>query len=396
MNIKGQTGLYFHWPFCLAKCPYCDFNVHVRESVDVARFEAAYLKSLEYYKYLLPERVIKSVYFGGGTPSLIPPDMIGRILDKMRSLWGAVNDLEVTLEANPTSIEAEKFLAFKEAGVNRVSIGVQAMNDQDLAFLGRKHSKDEAIAALGVANDVFDRFSFDLIYARPEQSLKDWSQELEFAATFAKGHMSLYQLTVERNTPFYFDHARGRFILPKEDVAADFYSLTAEIMADMGMPLYEVSNYAGSGDDQSRHNLQYWHYGEYIGIGPGAHGRIETNGVRHSTRDHHAPESWLAWVEERGCGAHPFEALSAAAKVTECLMMGLRLAEGLPFARIEEHAGRKWDAVLDRGKMDALVQEGWLSYDEERMVLSVEGLLRLNAIIPFIERSETAKSQAAR
>ena len=358
----------------------------MRKEHDFARWEAAYLRSLEYYKALLPERLVSTIYFGGGTPSLMPADMVGRILDKIRALWPCVNDLEITLEANPTSIEMEKFQAFKDVGVNRVSIGVQAMNDQDLQFLGRAHDRAQAEQALEIAADVFDRFSFDLIYARPEQSLQAWEAELKEALGFAKGHMSMYQLTIERNTPFYFDHAKGHFVIPKEELAADFYLLTQEVMQAGGLPLYEVSNHASDEEQYSQHNLRYWNYGEYIGIGPGAHGRIEIDGHRHASRDHYAPESWLSWVEEKGCGAHPFEALSAEDQCLEALMMGLRLREGMPFERIENLAGRQREEVLDFSRLDALADDGALDYDDKHMHLSIEGLLKLNAIVPFILR----------
>ena len=244
MNIKGQAGLYIHWPFCLAKCPYCDFNVHVHDSIDHERWEAAYLRALEHYAEMLDGRVISSIFFGGGTPSLMRPDSVQAILDKVHSFWPCVNDLEVTLEANPTSVEAEKFAAFKAAGVNRVSVGVQALNDKDLKFLGRKHSEKEALQAIEIAVDVFDRFSFDLIYARPGQTLEDWKDELRRAAGLALngsgGHLSLYQLTIERNTPFHYDHAQGLFSIPNEDVATDFYNLTQDMLEVEGLPAYEI------------------------------------------------------------------------------------------------------------------------------------------------------------
>ncbi len=382
MNEKGQIGIYFHWPFCLSKCPYCDFNVHVvqKGSVNHARWCAAYLKSLEHYRELVGARVVASLFFGGGTPSLMPPDMLLAIIDKVHALWPCANNLEITLEANPTSVEAEKFQAFRDAGINRVSIGVQALNDADLAFLGRKHSFSEAMEAIETADKIFDRFSFDLIYARPNQSLGDWEGELMRAVALAKGHLSLYQLTIERNTPFYFDHAQKKFSLPKEELAANFYDLTQDVLMAQGLPAYEVSNHASAGQE-SVHNLIYWNYGDYIGIGPGAHGRLTLNGARYASREHHAPQSWLARVEAQGCGAHPFEALDEEAQFLERLMMGLRLNAGI--AKPPE-----WARYIDAEKCGVAVEQGWVIESDEDVRLSREGMLRLNALIPFILKRE--------
>lgn len=378
---QGQIGLYFHWPFCLSKCPYCDFNTHIRPEINHQRWLAAYLRSLDHYAEILPGRVISSVFFGGGTPSLMLPENIAAILERVRKLWPSVNDLEVTLEANPTSVEAAKFEAFRAAGINRVSIGVQALNDSDLKFLGRQHSAAEARGAIEIARKNFDRFSFDLIYARPEQTLDSWRQELADAVEISGGHLSLYQLTIERNTPFHFDHAQGLFSIPKEELAADFYCVTQDVLGEAGLPAYEVSNHAVEGQE-SRHNLTYWHYGDYIGVGPGAHGRLTLEALKHSTREHQAPDVWLERVEEKGSGAHPFTALDDADQFMECLMMGLRLNEGLPFARLNAH--KPWQEMIDVENLDRAQDEGWLDYDDERMILSVEGRLRLNALIPYL------------
>jgi oxygen-independent coproporphyrinogen-3 oxidase len=297
-----------------------------------------------------------------------------------------VNDLEVTLEANPTSVEAEKFAAFKEAGINRVSMGVQALDDAELKFLGRKHTLDEALAAISLAGDLFERFSFDLIYARPQQTLESWEAELRRAAMLAKGHLSLYQLTIERNTPFYFDHEQGKFQIPRDDLAADFYLLTQSVMRELGLPMYEVSNHASDEAQQSRHNLLYWHYGEYIGIGPGAHGRIELEGGRYAARDHHAPESWLKWVSEKGHGAHPYQLLGAEDQVLEALMMGLRLADGIGLENFTRFGAREWSDIVDMKQLRVFEGEGWLRADEARIALSDEGMLRLNALVPRLAR----------
>ena len=393
MNTEGQFGLYIHWPFCLSKCPYCDFNTHVHDSIDYERWERAYLKSLEHYATMLPERRLASIFFGGGTPSLMRPDTVAKIVDKARSLWRSVNDLEITLEANPTSIEAQKFAAFKDAGVSRVSVGVQALNDADLKFLGREHSKDEALKALEVAGAHFDRFSFDLIYARPEQDLDAWRAELEYAASIAKGHLSLYQLTIERNTPFYFDHAQGVFDIPDEDQAIAFYEVTQDVLRRAGFPRYEVSNHAAE-DHESRHNMIYWLYGDYVGIGPGAHGRLSLSGQKYATREHHAPEPWLTRVEERGCGAHPFEALSAEDQFTEGMMMGLRLVDGVALERLSQIGGQDWQEFVDMDRLRIAQNEGWLELRDGRLILSDTGTLRLNALIPYLLKVQPEQRQA--
>ncbi|MCB1652092.1 MAG: coproporphyrinogen III oxidase [Alphaproteobacteria bacterium] len=397
MIETGQMGLYFHWPFCLSKCPYCDFNTHIRENVDRQRWLDAYKCAMDFYAEKLPHRIISSIFFGGGTPSLMPPQTIGEIIAHAQKLWPQVNDLEVTLEANPTSVEAEKFAAFADAGVNRVSIGVQALNDNDLKFLGRQHDVKAARRAIDIACKNFPRYSFDLIYARPGQTLESWKNELDEAFDLSGGHLSLYQLTIERNTPFYFAHAQKRFAMPEEDLAADFYHLTQEATSKAGLPAYEVSNHAAE-DHQSRHNMNYWRYGDYIGIGPGAHGRLTLeDGVKYATREHQSPDIWLEWVGEKGSGAHPFTPLSRAERFNECLMMGLRMSEGLNFVRLEEQGACRWQERINEERLKTLQAEGWLSYDDERIILNAEGLLRLNAILPYIllEAGEGGAKSAA-
>ena len=385
MDQEGQLGVYIHWPFCLAKCPYCDFNSHVRDSIDEEAWEQTYLKALEFYAGLLPGRQVVSVFFGGGTPSLMPAQTVESIFSRIQSLWPVANDIEVTLEANPTSVEAGKFKDFRVAGVNRVSLGVQSLVDADLKFLGREHSAQEALRAVGIANDVFDRTSFDLIYARPEQSLQDWEAELKQALPYTDGHMSLYQLTIERNMPFYAAHARGDFSLPKDELAADFYDLTQDILGDAGLPAYEVSNHARQGQE-SRHNLIYWDYGDYVGVGPGAHGRITVDGQKQATREHSAPDVWLERAGHNGQAFHPFETLSADDRFLEALMMGLRVREGVSLKTLEKAGQCAWEERLDRSKIEELEKQGWLTLQPERLVLEREGLLRLNAVIPFILR----------
>lgn len=387
-QISQPFGLYFHWPFCLSKCPYCDFNTHVRGSVDYDVWLAAYLKALEHYAAMTPGRICASIFFGGGTPSLMKPAMVETIIQKVRDLWPCANDLEITLEANPTSVEIGKFRDFAAAGVNRVSMGVQALNDKDLAFLGRQHSVEDAMRAFEVAKACFERANFDLIYARPEQTIADWEEELSRAAEFLVGHLSVYQLTIERNTPFYKAHQEGVFSIPDQDIAADFYTLTQDVLAGLGLPAYEVSNHARTGEE-SRHNLIYWRYRDYIGIGPGAHGRLTLeDGVKYAMRDHASPDGWLSHIAKNGHGAHPYKALSEADQAFESLMMGLRLFEGM-------HVSAQHWKYLKREAVQVLSDQGWLSYSEDHITLTLEGMLRLNAVLPYIFKSEGEQVIAA-
>ena len=396
-----DTGIYIHWPFCKSKCPYCDFNVHVHEGIDQQQWKEAYIRVLKHYAEKSPERRIVSVFFGGGTPSLMPVDTVGGIVEIVNDLWSVAQDIEITLEANPTSVEAEKFKGFRNAGVNRVSLGVQALNDADLNFLGRTHDVKQAIEAIETARKTFDRYSFDLIYARPKQNLQDWETELREAMKYADGHLSLYQLTIERSTPFYMEHARGAFTMPGQELAADFYNLTQEALEAAGLPAYEVSNHARTGQE-SRHNRIYWEYGDYIGVGPGAHGRMSilsdnvsisdnmadfldvSNRYKVAIRDHQAPEVLLDWVGRKGHGAHPEQPLTPREKFLETLMMGLRLREGVTLRHLEDKSGVRPRDALDQGKLRKMVAEGWMVDQADRLQLTREGWLRLNAIVPFI------------
>jgi len=374
---QGQLGLYFHWPFCLSKCPYCDFNTHAYEGVDHDRWLSAYLRSMEFYAEKTQGRVLSSIFFGGGTPSLMEPRVVEEIINHACELWECQREFEVSMEANPTSVENTKLAAFADVGVNRVSLGVQALNDADLKFLGREHSAGEALKSLEIARDNFDRVSFDLIYARPEQSLDDWAKELREVIDLNVNHVSAYQLTIERNTPFYYDHEQGKFHVPEQELAADFYNLTREVLAEGGLDLYEVSNYARDEAQQCQHNLIYWNYDDYIGIGPGAHGRITHEGQKFATRDHAAPQIWLDRVDENGHGAHPYSALTQSDQVFERLMMGMRLLSGIALRPID------WK-YLSRDKVKILADQGWVIFDETHIRLTQEGLLRLNAILPFV------------
>jgi oxygen-independent coproporphyrinogen-3 oxidase len=327
-------GVYLHWPFCASKCPYCDFNSHVRAGgIDETRFRAAFLRELEHWAGLAPGRRVASIFFGGGTPSLMSPATTGAILDAIAGLWAVEPDAEITLEANPSSVEAGRFRGYRAAGVNRVSLGVQSLDDEVLRTLGRLHTVTEAKAAIEVARATFDRFSFDLIYARPGQTLAAWRSELGEALALAGRHLSLYQLTIEEGTPFAALHARGRLRVPDAERAHDFYALTQELTEAAGLPVYEISNHAAPGEE-CRHNLLYWRYGEYAGLGPGAHGRIVAGGARQATAAERDPEHWAALVESRGHGLAETVALSPAEEADEALLMGLRLAEGIDLDRL--------------------------------------------------------------
>ena len=347
-------GIYVHWPFCLSKCPYCDFNSHVRQApVDEARFRGAFRQELAHRASLAPGRTVSSVFFGGGTPSLMSPATVGSILDAIGAHWAVVPGAEVTLEANPTSVEATRFRGYRAAGINRVSLGVQALNDPDLKALGRLHTAAEALAAVAVAATHFERFSFDLIYARPGQTPAQWRAELSGAIDRAAEHLSLYQLTIEPDTMFERLFEAGKLAVPDAEQARTLWEVTQELTAARGLPAYEVSNHARPGAE-SRHNLVYWRYGEYAGVGPGAHGRIVTSTGRraHATERH--PEMWLTVVEGEGHGLISDESLSAEEQGDEFLLMGLRLGEGIDARRFEALAGRP----LDRSRIDSLVADG--------------------------------------
>ena len=350
MSSQQAFGVYVHWPFCLSKCPYCDFNSHVRHAaIDETRFAQAFAAEIAATAARAPDRVVSTIFFGGGTPSLMQPATIGTVLDAVARHWQVAPDAEVTLEANPTSVEATRFRGYRTAGVNRVSLGVQALDDRVLAELGRLHTAQEALDAVKVARTVFDRYSFDLIYTRPGQQPNEWARELRTALAEAGEHLSLYQLTIEQDTPFAALHAAGKLRLPDEDTARALYDTTQEICATHGLPAYEVSNHARRGGE-CRHNLVYWRAHEYAGIGPGAHGRLDSDGERHATATEKRPEAWLACVEERGNGIVSDDALTREEMSDEFLLMGLRLTEGIDIGRYAEIAGRP----LDPGRIAAL------------------------------------------
>jgi putative oxygen-independent coproporphyrinogen III oxidase len=370
-------ALYIHWPFCASKCPYCDFNSHVRNMVDHARWRAALLAELNYEAALNPHHHLTSIFFGGGTPSLMHPETVRALIEAAKSLWRHDNALEITLEANPNSIEADNFTAFAKAGVNRVSIGVQSLRAEALTFLGRLHGVDEAKRAIGIAQDLFPRVSFDLIYARPEQTLAQWQDELGEALEFNTEHLSLYQLTIESNTGFAGRFARGEFTLPDEDLAAHFFQETSKMTADAGLPLYEISNHARGPLAQSQHNLSYWTYGSYIGIGPGAHQRTHHSAASRLKR----PESWLDAVEQKGHAIEQHLELQPLESAEEALLMGLRLADGIDADIFYQNTRVLLDDILDKRKVEIAIGENLLSYNQHKLVATPEGMLVLNNLI---------------
>ena len=378
MNAE-PLAVYIHWPFCRSKCPYCDFNSHVRDSVDAASWTRALMRDLEHQAELTVGRAVRSVFFGGGTPSLMPPETVAALLDGVRSHWAVLPDLEITLEANPNSAEAGRFRAIAAAGVNRLSLGVQALDPAALRFLGRAHDREEAIAAIEHAREIFPRFSFDLIYARPGQSVAGWRRELDEALTLAGEHLSLYQLTIESGTAFATLAGRGELALPDEESTAALFEITQERLAAGGLPAYEISNHARPGSE-CRHNLAYWRYEDYVGIGPGAHGRLSRAGAKFATRQYRLPEKWLATVETEGTGLEETAAIDRETATEEMLMMGLRLVEGISRERLEQVSGRDAETVLGRN-LTPLIEGGFLTLDAERLAATPAGRQRLNAVL---------------
>ena len=368
-------GLYVHWPFCQSKCPYCDFNSHVSQSVDQNEWAVAFEDELDRYAAELPGRVLRSVFFGGGTPSLMQASTVERVLVRANRHWKFANDIEITLEANPGSVERGRFAAFRAAGVNRVSLGVQALNDADLRKLGRLHSVADAMAALDVARETFERVSFDLIYARQDQKLSDWDSELRMALAMSPDHLSLYQLTIEEGTAFGDRFSRGRLKgLPDEDLAADMYEVTQDLTLSAGLPAYEISNHAVPGAE-SRHNMIYWNAGDWVGIGPGAHGRLTVEGQRIATETNLSPSEWLS-MAGNGCGEFRRESISPTDAACEYLMMGLRTVEGVLMERVSlPHF------PLFLNKINNLEEIGLVKITEGRLKLTDTGRPVLNAIL---------------
>jgi oxygen-independent coproporphyrinogen-3 oxidase len=372
----APLALYVHWPFCVSKCPYCDFNSHVRDAVDQQLWRDALLADLAFEAARLPGRRLASIFFGGGTPSLMPPATVAAIIDAATGFWPAEPGIEITLEANPSSVEAARFADLAAAGVNRVSLGLQALDDQALVFLGRAHGVDEGLAALATAQRHFGRVSFDLIYARPDQSLSAWEAELDRAIGFGTEHLSLYQLTIEPGTRFATLAAKGALTLPDEDLAADLWETTQARTAAAGLPLYEVSNHARPGAE-SRHNLTYWRYRDYAGVGPGAHGRRE--GI--ATFRRKKPENWLAAVERNGHGTESEVALTPAERVTEALVMGLRMREGIDLARVAALGRTTIGSVVKLDAVERLVRQGLVTHSGDRLAVTAAGMPLLDAVL---------------
>ena len=380
MNLPPAApfGVYVHWPFCLSKCPYCDFNSHVRHGgVDEARFVRAYEAEIAATAARIPGRTVSSIFFGGGTPSLMQPSSVQAILDSIGKHWTVARDVEVSLEANPTSVEATRFRGYRAAGVNRVSLGVQALDDASLKELGRLHTADEALAAVKVARSIFERYSFDLIYARPDQTPEAWTRELDLAIAEAAEHLSLYQLTVEAGTPFFGLHKAGKLVIPDDDLGRDLYDLTQQICADAGLPAYEISNHARSGAE-CRHNLVYWRGHEYAGVGPGAHGRLNIDRRRIATETEKRPEAWLERVETNGHGLIVDETLMPGEVADEFLLMGLRLAEGIELERYFMLSGR----TIDPKRVSFLRDGGTVeTTDDGRLRVTLAGFPLLDAVV---------------
>ncbi len=373
-------GVYIHWPFCKSKCPYCDFNSHVRDGVEQTRWRQALLRELECAARDTPDRRVETMFFGGGTPSLMEPETAAALIARTRQLWDTAADVEITLEANPTSVEAARFAALRQAGVNRVSLGLQALDAASLKFLGREHSAEEALAALDVARKQFARYSFDLIYTLPGQTEAAWDAELARALTLAGEHLSLYQLTLERGTRFFTDHARGAFTLPGEDDAARLFELTQARLAASGLPAYEISNHARPGAE-CRHNLIYWQYRDYVGIGPGAHGRFTRGDTKVATRRRSGPEAWLDAVERDGHGTMETTMVTGRDRIDEALMMGLRLNSGIDRTLFASLAGADPVEAVGEAALAPLVRAGFLDVTATHLIATNAGRQRLNAVL---------------
>jgi len=388
---EDRLALYIHWPFCISKCPYCDFNSHIRDTIDMTSWRQALLADMAYEAALLPDRMLTSIFFGGGTPSLMPPELVSDLIEQAAQYWPFSADIEITLEANPSSVEAARFSALAKAGVNRVSLGIQSFDDKALDFLGRAHSAYDGFAALDTAQQQFGRVTFDLVYALPDQSPDAWQAMLSKALAFETSHLSLYQLTIEPNTRFASDVRRDVFTPMDDDRAADFYLLTSELTEQAGLKCYEISNYAVP-SHESRHNLTYWQYGDYAGIGPGAHGR--RNG--HATERHKKPENYLSAIQRNGHGIQAEEALPIADQISEALLMGLRLAEGVDLMALESRFAISRAAMVDSDAATKLSKLGFLSLDNDRLTILPKGMPLLDAILPEIIAADGTLEVASR
>jgi putative oxygen-independent coproporphyrinogen III oxidase len=371
--------LYIHWPFCKSKCPYCDFNSHVRVRIDESEWLEGYLREIDYFADYIRRYKIKTIFFGGGTPSLMSPDTAKAIIDKLRSI-SYFDNIEITLEANPTSSESSKFKEFKESGINRLSIGIQSLIDEQLKFLGRNHSSKEATQTIEMASKIFDNYSFDLIYARPDQTEESWKSELNEALSYAANHISLYQLTIEKGTPFYKDARDKKFTLPDQDKALDLYDITTEILENKGLMRYEISNYALPGKE-SQHNLGYWNYREYLGIGAGAHSRIKKDGRLYHIMTTHNPEKWLELTKKYSNGIQQNIEMKDSEIVSEALLMGLRLQNGINLKRLKTEHGIDPFKFILKDELKLFEKEGFLQYNKGALSLTNSGKLLLNRIV---------------
>lgn len=386
MGLNPQfpsVGLYIHWPFCISKCPYCDFNSHVREKIEEDDWEKALLEELSYWGKRFSKYPLHSLFFGGGTPSLMNPRTVEKLIKKAEELFTFLPSIEITCEANPNSVEVNKFQSLYKSGVNRVSIGVQSLRPEGLAFLGRGHSVEEAYKAIEVAAQIFPRYSFDLIYTRPGQILQEWEKELEEALSLGSKHLSLYQLTIEEGTAFYQRHRRGDFSLPDEQQSEEFFTFTHQRMAQASLPAYEVSNFSAQGQE-SRHNIGYWQYAPYFGIGPGAHGRIMTLKGRLTTRTFKAPETWLSHVQKQGYGIEEEIVLTENESFEEALMMGLRLKEGLRISTLKNISEQKTQKLLNSQEVASLKEEGLIINSSTHIQVTFSGMLLLNQIVSYL------------
>lgn len=380
---KKPLSIYIHWPFCKSKCGYCDFNSHVEQEINKEEWRSAYLKELSSFEEYIKGREIKTIFFGGGTPSLMPPIIVDSIIKKLSDIASFGDDLEVTLEGNPTSVEANKFKEFKAAGVNRVSLGVQSFNQENLVYLTRQHDASEALKAINIAREVFDRYSFDLIYGLPSQSLSSWKEELQTALAFAVDHISLYQLTIEKGTKFYSLYKQGKLIMPDEEILEDFYDTTCDMLGKRGYNRYEISNYALP-NMESRHNMAYWKYSEYIGIGAGAHSRVENyNGGQgiYAIMTVHKPAAWFEKVKEVGSGIQSAIKLSVDDVAKEIILTGLRIEEGMSNSRFYELIGRNYYEVIDQKILLQLSNQGLIKYSSNNLKLTGKGFKLYNYIV---------------
>jgi oxygen-independent coproporphyrinogen-3 oxidase len=382
--LSPDLSIYIHWPFCKSKCPYCDFNSHVRATIPYEVWAKSYIKEIDYFKNTIQGKYIKSIFFGGGTPSLMPPFIVKDIINKISDLGIIDSNTEITIEANPTSSEALNFLGYKDAGVNRLSIGVQALREEDLKFLGREHNVIEAREVIKLGAQIFNRFSFDLIYARPNQTLNDWLQELKEAISMAASHISLYQLTIEKGTPFYKLYKEKKFTLPEDELATELFCATNSYLSEKGFDQYEISNYAKTGEE-SRHNLCYWRYEDYLGIGPGAHSRIsyfeddqwQMQAFSHVSR----PESWLKLVDEHSCGIQSYNRLNKQEILTEILLMGLRLKEGISDENFQKYLKTDIIDSVNLTKLNHLAKQNLIEFSPSELKTTPLGANLLNRIL---------------